>query len=71
MLLFTQVNYKFIFSPDWSAVLEVPGDQTSATVPDLIENGTYEFRIRAVNKGGPGEASDSTGPHVAKPKNCK
>ncbi|OTF83769.1 hypothetical protein BLA29_015180, partial [Euroglyphus maynei] len=30
----------------------------------------YEFRVRAVNKGGPGEASDSTGPHIARPKNA-
>ena len=59
------------FSPDWGAVMEVPGDQTTATVHDLIENGVYEFRVRAVNKGGAGEPSDSTGPHIAKPKNCK
>jgi hypothetical protein len=27
--------------------LEVPGDKTTATVPDLTEGQAYEFRIRA------------------------
>ncbi|KPJ16777.1 Twitchin [Papilio machaon] len=54
---------------NWEKALEVPADKTTATVPDLVEGQTYEFRVRAVNKAGPGEPSDSTHPIVAKPRN--
>lgn len=53
----------------WEKALDVPADATKATVPDLIEGQTYEFRVRAVNKAGPGEPSDATGPITAKPRN--
>ncbi|ODM93780.1 Twitchin [Orchesella cincta] len=53
----------------WEKACEVPGDKTTATVPDLTEGEAYEFRVRAVNKAGPGEESDSVGPIVAKPRN--
>lgn len=49
--------------------MEVPADITSATVPDLIEGQPYEFRVRAVNKAGPGEPSDATPTIIAKPRN--
>lgn len=45
---------------------EVPGDQLSGTVPGLKENSQYEFRVKAVNKAGPGEPSDVTKPIIAK-----
>lgn len=32
----------------------------------MKENATYEFRVRAINKAGPGEPSDSTKPIIAK-----
>lgn len=35
-------------------------------MPGLKEGNTYQFRVVAVNKAGPGEPSDSTKPHVAK-----
>ncbi|XP_015183294.1 PREDICTED: twitchin isoform X5 [Polistes dominula] len=54
---------------EWEKAVEVPGDQTSATVPDLIEGQPYEFRVRAVNKAGPGEPSDPTPTIIAKPRN--
>lgn len=54
---------------EWEKALEVPADQTKATVPDLIEGQPYEFRVRAVNKAGPGEASDATPTIIAKPRN--
>ncbi|XP_011700590.1 PREDICTED: twitchin isoform X1 [Wasmannia auropunctata] len=54
---------------EWEKALEVPADETSATVPDLIEGQPYEFRVRAVNKAGPGEPSDATPTIIAKPRN--
>ncbi len=42
------------------------GDVTAATVTGLKEGTQYEFRIRAVNKAGPGQPSDATKPIVAK-----
>lgn len=53
----------------WEKALEVPADATSATVPDLTEGQTYEFRVKAVNKAGPSEPSEATVPIVAKARN--
>ncbi|CAH1969101.1 unnamed protein product [Acanthoscelides obtectus] len=54
---------------DWEKALEVPSDQLKATVPDLIEGQPYQFRVRAVNAAGPGEASNETPTIIAKPRN--
>ncbi|CAJ0587388.1 unnamed protein product, partial [Mesorhabditis spiculigera] len=53
----------------WEPAITVPGNQTTATVPDLTANEEYEFRIVAVNKGGPSDPSDPSRPVIAKPKN--
>ncbi|KAL3252348.1 hypothetical protein MRX96_017667 [Rhipicephalus microplus] len=63
------IEKKDKYNPDWTPVMEVPADETKAKVGDLIEGTPYEFRVRAVNKGGPGVPSESTGQHVARPKN--
>lgn len=45
----------------WQKVQEVPGTKTEAKVGDLIEGQKYQFRIKAVNRGGqskPSEPSD-------------
>lgn len=51
--------------------MDVPPSQTTASVPDLVQGQAYEFRVRAVNKAGPGEPSNETPPTVAKPRRCK
>jgi len=48
---------RFYFRP-WEKCAEVPGTQTKGTAPNLTEGEEYEFRVIAVNKGGPGEPSD-------------
>lgn len=45
-------------------VLQTP--ECKARVPDLKEGNVYQFRVRAVNKAGPGEPGDATEPHTAK-----
>lgn len=57
------------FSPLWDKCATVDGDQTKAHIPDLMEGNVYEFRVVAVNKAGPGNPSEPTKPHVARPKN--
>lgn len=56
---------------NWEKCMDVPPSQTTASVPDLVQGQAYEFRVRAVNKAGPGEPSDATPPTVAKPRRCK
>lgn len=41
----------------WQKALEVPGNKTEAKVPDLIEGKKYQFRVKAVNKGGESKPS--------------
>lgn len=46
----------------WQKVYEVPGLRTDARIPDLVEGQKYQFRVKAVNKGGqskPSEPSDT------------
>jgi len=57
------------FSPNWEKAAEVEGNVTTGKVKGLEEGNQYEFRVRAVNKGGAGDASLPTAPHIARPKN--
>lgn len=52
------IERKDRFSPRWSKVDEVPGDQTELTVSRLKEGDEYQFRVTPKNKAGPGKASD-------------
>lgn len=58
----------FIVSRPWEKCAEVPGNQTKGTAPNLVEGEEYEFRVIAVNKGGPGEPSDPSSSVIAKPR---
>lgn len=55
----------------WQKAMEVPADKTAATVGDLTEGEEYQFRVIAVNKAGPGEASEPSDRVIAKPRFCK
>ena len=55
------VECKERFKNEWVKCHVTEKPNTSAVVTDVIEEGkTYEFRVRAVNKAGPGKASEPT-----------
>lgn len=54
------------FSPSFIKAAEVIGPTCTGVVPKLTEGNQYQFRVRAVNKAGPGEPSEATHPHTAK-----
>lgn len=64
------IEKKDKYSSKWQKATEVIGDKCEARVPDLMENMEYQFRVRAVNKAGPGEPSDASERVVAKPRHC-
>ncbi|KAE9421213.1 hypothetical protein Angca_004091, partial [Angiostrongylus cantonensis] len=51
---------------DWVPCTVVDGKTTKATAGDLVAGETYQFRVKAVNKAGPGKPSDPTDNIVAK-----
>lgn len=51
------IEKKDQFSSKWIKAAEVPGNKTEGKVPDLIEGQKYQFRVRAVNKGGESKPS--------------
>jgi hypothetical protein len=55
----------------WEPAITTDGQTNAGTVDGLTKGEEYEFRITAVNKGGPSEPSDPTRPIVAKPRNGK
>lgn len=58
----------FLFRSPWEKAVTVPGKNTKATVPDLKEGEEYEFRVTAINKGGPGKPSDASDIVITKPR---
>lgn len=60
------VEKKDNFSSKWQKVMETDGPKETARVTDLIEGSKYQFRIRAVNKGGQSEPSPPSDQMTAK-----
>lgn len=65
------IEYKEKFGKEWVKGKEIDGDVTKGTIDGLKEGTQYEFRVIAVNKGGPGEPSDATKPIIAKSRFVK
>lgn len=63
------VEMKDKLSVEWKEVFSTPDTACQATIDGLKENQVVQFRIRAVNKAGPGEPSESTENHVVKHRN--
>lgn len=59
---------KKLASGDWEYAEEVPADQTQATVGNLKQGATYQFRVKAINKAGSSTPSDPSRSIVAKPR---
>jgi len=53
----------------WIKAAKTTGPETNVRVDDLIEGAEYEFRVKAVNKAGPGAPSDPSVSVVTKPRN--
>ena len=47
---------------------EVGSNELACRVDGLKEGVQYQFRVKAVNKAGPGEPSDPSKPVIAKPR---
>lgn len=65
------VEMKDKFSMDWIQCHTTESPTPEAKVGGLKEKMVYQFRVKAVNKAGPGEASEPTDNHLCKHKNCK
>ncbi|CAG2058849.1 unnamed protein product, partial [Timema podura] len=60
------IEKKDQYSSKWQKAVEVIGNKCEAKVPDLVEGMKYQFRVRAVNKGGPSKPSDPSNTITAK-----
>lgn len=56
---------------DWVPVNSFPVKDTNFTVMGLQEGTVVEFRVAAVNDGGPGKFSKATPPHLVMDQVCK
>ncbi|CAG0909458.1 unnamed protein product, partial [Cyprideis torosa] len=65
------IEFKGKFDREWTQALVLDKDICEASVPGLKEGQTYEFRVKAVNKAGPGEPSNASKPIIAKDRFVK
>lgn len=65
------IEKKSKHAKEWAKAAEFKEPVTKGVVMGLKENEEYQFRVRAVNKAGPGEPSDASTKVIAKPRNCK
>ena len=54
------------YGGNFKKAAEIHGNVCKGEVKGLEEGNKYEFRVRAVNKAGPGDPSEATNPHTAK-----
>jgi Immunoglobulin I-set domain/Fibronectin type III domain len=60
------VEKKDNFSSKWQKCMETDGPLTKARVTELIEGNKYQFRVKAVNKGGQSQPSPASEQILAK-----
>ena len=65
------IEKKEKYATEFTPCAEIHGNVCQGKVKGLNEGDKYEFRVKAVNKAGPGAPSDSTGSHLAKHKFLK
>lgn len=65
------VEMKDKFSSDWTEVTKTLDNSPEVKVEGLKEKMVYQFRVKAVNKAGPGVPSKPTDPHTCKHRNRK
>lgn len=60
------IEKKDDMSPKWHKVLVTKGPECKARIPDLIEGQKYQFRVKALNKGGESKPSQPSDTLLAK-----
>lgn len=65
------VEMKDKFSLDWTEVAKTLDSTPEVKVDGLKEKMLYQFRVKAVNKAGPGAPSQPTDMHTCKHRNCE
>lgn len=66
------IECKERFKSEWVKCHETEDDKCQGSVTEVIQEGkTYEFRVRAVNRAGPGEPSQPSGQVTCKARFVK
>lgn len=65
------IEAKEKFSSQWVEMATLQGSKPEGKCEGLIKGKEYQFRVRAVNKAGPGEPSEPTRIHLCKERHCK